>query len=156
MCVCRNVELSDVDVLRVDTHLQEENDNDSDDADDDNNDETDGDDGTSDHEGRVCREQGSRGSDHKSLELLHGDTIGPSNPTIQIEFAVGELNDNPIMKLLTTNNSESSDDGDGQNTNLDGNDDAKERKRVVTKLLTVDDKCEVKQPPRKKSLITEL
>ena len=147
--VCHDLELSDVDVLRVDTHLHEENDNDSCDEDDD--DDSKGRDSIDDQEGK----ESSHGSDHKPLELAQGDMIDPSNPTIQIEFAVGELNDNPIINFLATN-SESSDDGDVQNNNLDGNDDAKERKRVVTNLLAVNDKFEFKQPPSKKSLITEL
>ncbi len=89
-----------------------------------------------------------------SSEPFGGDGCVNLNPTIQVEFALGKLKDNPIMKLLAD------DDSSEENGSQDSSDREENVaiERAVTTLLAKDacsDGSE-KSPLRKKPLITEL
>lgn len=92
----KKIELSAAEGLKLDKHLQTEHGDDDDDEEEDNDEDEDTD---------------------RCGDIVHGDEetrTDLSNPTIQIEFALGTMNDNPIMKLLSTNDSDESSNDSGQ------------------------------------------
>lgn len=122
------------DLPRVDLELESEHDDDDDDNDDDDE---------------------STSSGRKITETEETLEPSPSNPTIQIEFAVGPLSENPIITLLAD------DDDSNEGTeeyNLSNRDEETIRTRAVEVLLSNKDvsKDAEEFPTTKKSLITEM
>eukprot|EP00429_Kryptoperidinium_foliaceum_P002260 CAMPEP_0176009462 /NCGR_PEP_ID=MMETSP0120_2-20121206/4263_1 /TAXON_ID=160619 /ORGANISM="Kryptoperidinium foliaceum, Strain CCMP 1326" /LENGTH=130 /DNA_ID=CAMNT_0017342259 /DNA_START=117 /DNA_END=509 /DNA_ORIENTATION=- len=86
-------------------------------------------------------------SSDESAEAVN-DTLHGKTPTIQIDFALGKMNDNPVMQLLSGDGSgdEDSDDENGDDCGDDS------RKRAVESLLRED---ETKEPETKKRPLIE-
>ena len=82
-------------------------------------------------------------------------------PTIQIQFALGDMTDNPVMQLLQPDTEEKDDDESSQdkdNNQVLAEEEAG-KERAVRTLLTGTSSSTIippKEPKRKKPLITEL
>lgn len=131
--------------VRLDLHLESDKEDDDNSKGDDSDDVDDEDGGSMSH-GAVG---GSNGDESSSL----------THPTIQIQFAMGTVNENPAMNLLACS---SSDDEDDENSCTVSSNDAEDnsRKRALEDLLSTskgEDNRSPESPEKKtKPLITEL
>lgn len=131
--------------VRIDLHLES-------DKDDDDNIKSDDSDGVDDEYGGSMSHGvvgGSKGDESSSL----------THPTIQIQFAMGTVNDNPVMKLLARSSSEDEND---ENSCTASSHDAEDnsRKRALEDLLSTgkgeNDRSPESPEKKTKPLITEL
>jgi hypothetical protein len=111
---------------RVDLQLESDKEED-DESDDDENSEAEDDDEEEDDSGDTNGDAPESRNEETSLLVEHP-------PTIQIQFAVGNLDKNPMMKILAPSDSDESDD-DGSTSEEDEDE---PRKRAVEDLLSHD------------------
>lgn len=79
------------------------------------------------------------------------------NPTIQIQFSLGDMEENPMMKLLANDGEESGKDGDDSSSDSeDGLEDQRDRKRLISNLLSGGKDTSSRKAKATKPLISEL
>ena len=131
-------------ISRVD--LQLESDRDDDDSD-------------SDDAEKIDHINGDATGRDDSKESVPDESLLTDQPTIQIQFAVGNMDDNPMMKILAGGDSDESDDDASSGASSNKNEDISRKRAVEDLLLRMSTEERSQECPTKKKskpLITEL
>ena len=148
---CGKLALTAENTSRVDLQLESDKEEDDDDDDDDDHDEI----SEADDE-----DENSKDTNGDKPESEKDESSLIKQPTIQIQFAVGTLDENPMMKILAQSDSDESDDENTSDPSMKEDED-KSRKRTVEDMLSHEGRqaTSYESPTKQKktkSLITEL
>ena len=147
---CGKLALTAENTSRVDLQLESDKEEDDDDDDDDHDEISEADD----------EDENSEDTNGDKPESEKDESSLIKQPTIQIQFAVGTLDENPMMKILAQSDSDESDDENTSDPSMKEDED-QSRKRTVEDMLSHEGRQmrSYESPTKKKktkSLITEL